>query len=263
MMNSVVMPSRRIITPDMRQGIARAFQSGKTFEEIRTMFAVSNTSIRRILDENKIPYAKSRRVWTDDEKKRAERYAKLGWDANTIAKQLGRSAGSVHAYFVKYGPYVPYSNTSERKIRPWTTAEAVKCQEMVANGMKLTIIAKELGRSEGSVSGWISDNLRNTKHNRAKPAHRLDGTPMPENKKEETPVKPSLAEQIENAKNKMADESGLTIEESHTKVIRGKMGVYTLRVDKNLMDFSLNAGVFTKEEFGALANEMAKVYALM
>ena len=261
MMNTVLSQKRQVITPDMRQGIARAFRNGKSFDEIKVMFSVSGTSIRRILDENKIPYTKKRRFWTKDEKKKIERYVTLGWDIPTIAKQLGRQEGSVGAYIKKY-INLDVSTGKVRKIRKWRTSEAIKCQELYEQGKTPMEIAEVLGRTEGSVSGWISDNLRNTLHFRTK-RHRLDGTPMPENKKEETPMKPSLAEQIENAKNKMADENGFAIEENHTKIIRGKMGVYTLRVDKNLMDFSLNAGVFTKEEFGALADEMAKVYALM
>ena len=91
MENQVLAATRRaIITPDERLGIARAYQSGKTFDEIKTMFSVSATSIRRILNENKIPYEIIRRVWTDDEKKRVERYEKLGWSVADIAKQLGR-----------------------------------------------------------------------------------------------------------------------------------------------------------------------------
>ena len=98
MMNTILSQKRQVITPDMRQGIARAFRNGKSFDEIKVMFSVSGTSIRRILDENKIPYTKKRRFWTEDEKKKIERYVTLGWDIPTIAKQLGRNEGSVGAY---------------------------------------------------------------------------------------------------------------------------------------------------------------------
>lgn len=262
MMNANVVKIKRHapITGEERQGIARAYRGGKTIEEIMTMFSVSETSVKRILDENKIPYPKKRQMWTDDEKKKVERYCNLGWDAETIAKQLGRNKSSVVVFINKN--ISTKLNQQERRLKSWTTSEAQKCKELFEQGIRVVDIARELGRTEGSVSGWISDNLRNTLHSRRIATRRLDGTPMPV-KKEETPVKPSLAEQIENAKNKMADDAGLTVEENHTKIIRGKMGVYTLRMDKNLMDFSLNAGVFTKEEFGALADEMAKVYALM
>lgn len=259
MMNTVT-KRRAPITDEERQGIARAYCGGKSFTEIEMMFSVSDSSIKRILDEKNIPYPKKRRAWTDEERKKVERYHNLGWDAETIGKQIGRNKSSVKAYICNGMGAKP--NGQKRTAKSWTTSEMAKCQEMYEKGMRPVDIAKELGRTEGSVSGWISDHIKDTIHSRAIKARRLDGTPMPE-KKEEAPVKPSLSEQIETAKAKMADESGLTVEENHTKIIRGKMGVYTLRVDKNLMDFSLTAGVFTKEEFGALADEMAKVYALM
>lgn len=252
---------RVVITPDERLGIARAFQNGKSFEEIRTMFSVSNTSIRRILDEQKISYVKRRRYWTDDEKKRLERYCKIGWDIPAIAKQLDRTESSVYAYIVNHvglrdsGVALPTHSK-----RSWTTAEAAKCKELVEQGMSTNKIAEQLGRTPGSVSGWISDNVKNTVHSRAKAARRLDGTPMPE-KKEEAPVKPSLAEQIETAKAKMAEENDFAIEELHRKTITGKMACYT--IENNLFDFHIITPVHTKEEFGALVDEMAKVYALM
>lgn len=253
---------RVVITPDERLGIARAFQNGKSFEEIRTMFSVSNTSIRRILDEQKISYVKRRRYWTDDEKKRLERYCKIGWDIPAIAKQLDRTESSVYAYIVNHvglrdsGVALPTHSK-----RSWTTAEAAKCKELVEQGMSTNKIAEQLGRTPGSVSGWISDNVKNTVHSRAKAARRLDGTPMLETKKEETPVKPSLAEQIETAKAKMAEENDFAIEELHRKTITGKMACYT--IENNLFDFHIITPVHTKEEFGALVDEMAKVYALM
>ena len=253
---------RVVITPDERLGIARAFQNGKSFEEIRTMFSVSNTSIRRILNEQKISYVKRRRYWTDDEKKRLERYCKIGWDIPAIAKQLDRTESSVYAYIVNHvglrdsGVALPTHSK-----RSWTTAEAAKCKELVEQGMSTNKIAEQLGRTPGSVSGWISDNVKNTVHSRAKAARRLDGTPMLETKKEETPVKPSLAEQIETAKAKMAEENDFAIEELHRKTITGKMACYT--IENNLFDFHIITPVHTKEEFGALVDEMAKVYALM
>ena len=74
-------------------------------------------------------------------------------------------------------------------------------------------------------------------------------------------MKPSLAEQIENAKNKMADENGFAIEEVHRKTITGKMARYILNND--LFDFEIITPIHTKAEFGALVDEMAKVHALM
>lgn len=251
---------RVVITPDERLGIARAFQNGKSFEEIRTMFSVSNTSIRRILDEQKISYVKRRRYWTDDEKKRLERYCKIGWDIPAIAKQLDRTESSVYAYIVNHiglrdsGVALPTHSK-----RSWTTTEAAKCKELFEQGMSTNKIAEQLGRTPGSVSGWISDNLNETVHNRSK-KRRLDGTPMPE-KKEEAPMKPSLSEQIETAKAKMAEENDFAIEELHRKTITGKMACYT--IENNLFDFHIITPVHTKEEFGALVDEMAKVYALM
>lgn len=260
MMNAAI--TRRQITPDERQGIARAFQGGKSFDEIKTMFSVSHTSIRRILDENKIPYGSKRRTWTLDEKKRVKRYVELGWDIPTIAKQLGRAENSVYAYIHNRRHREEFNILCERKRSPrfWTTIEAAKCREMFKKGVSTADIAKELGRTEGSVSGWISDNVRDTAHSRAKAARRLDGTPMPE-KKEEAPMKPSLAEQIETAKAKMAEENDFAIEELHRKTITGKMACYT--IENNLFDFHIITPVHTKEEFGALVDEMAKVYALM
>lgn len=257
------MPEARrvIITPDERLGIARAFQNGKSFEEIRTMFSVSNTSIRRILDEHKISYVKRRRYWTDDEKKKLERYCKIGWDIPAIAKQLDRTESSVYAYIVNHvglrdsGVALPAHSK-----RSWTTTEAAKCKELFEQGMSTNKIAEQLGRTPGSVSGWISDNLNETVHNRSK-KRRLDGTPMPETKKEETPVKPSLSEQIETAKAKMAEENEFSVEELHRKTITGKMAQYT--IENNNFDFHIITPVHTKAEFGALVDEMAKVYALM
>lgn len=259
MMNQIAVKKRAPITAEERQGIARAYRGGKTFEEIGTMFSVSGTSIRRILDENKIPYPKKRWMWTDEEKKKLERYHNLGWTVDMIAKQLGRNKSSVNAYIHKRMGVEPVS--SERHPKSWTTSEAMKCKELFEQGMRSVDIAKELGRSEGSVSGWISDNLKDTVHSRARAARRLDGTPMPENKKEETPMKPSLAEQIENAKTKMAEENDFAIEEVHRKTITGKMARYILNND--FFDFEVITPIHTKAEFGALVDEMAKVYALM
>ena len=53
--NLIRVKRRAPITAEERQGIARAYRGGKTFEEIQTMFSVSETSVKRILDENKIP----------------------------------------------------------------------------------------------------------------------------------------------------------------------------------------------------------------
>lgn len=258
MMNAVT-KRRAPITDEERQGIARAYCGGKSFTEIEMMFSVSDSSIKRILDEKNIPYPKKRRAWTDEERKKVERYHSLGWDAETIGKQIGRNKSSVKAYICNGMGAKP--NGQKRTAKSWTTSEMTKCQEMYEKGMRSVDIAKELGRTEGSVSGWISDHIKDTIHSRAIKARRLDGTPMPENKKEEVPVKPSLSEQIETAKAKIADENEFAIEELHRKTITGKMACYT--IENNNFDFHIITPVHTKAEFGALVDEMAKVYALM
>lgn len=257
MMNAVT-KRRAPITDEERQGIARAYCGGKSFTEIEMMFSVSDSSIKRILDEKNIPYPKKRRAWTDEERKKVERYHNLGWDAETIGKQIGRNKSSVKAYICNGMGAKP--NGQKRTAKSWTTSEMAKCQEMYEKGMRSADIAKELGRTEGSVSGWISDHIKDTIHSRAIKARRLDGTPMPE-KKEEAPMKPSLSEQIETAKAKMAEENDFSIEELHRKTITGKMACYTIENDS--FDFHIITPVHTKAEFGALVDEMAKVYALM
>lgn len=192
------------ITDEEKQGIARAYHQGKTLSEIQIMFSISDTSCRRVLIEQGINLPKARRPWTTKEALDCERYHKLGWSTVRIAKQLGRT--------------------------------------------------------EGSVSGWISDNLKEPAHKMRERNRRLDGTPTPE-KKEEAPVKPSLSEQIETAKAKMAEENDFAIEELHRKTITGKLARYTIENDS--FDFHIITPVHTKEEFGALVDEMAKVYALM
>lgn len=264
MENQILAATKRaIITPDERLGIARAYQSGKTFDEIKIMFGVSETSIRRILDENKIPYEIIRRAWTDDEKKRVERYEKLGWSVADIAKQLGRQERSVYAYLHnKSRRAIP----SQGKRRHWTQSEKDKCRELYEQGKSVIDIAKALGRSSGSVESWLSDNIKDTVHARAR-AYRLDGTPVPvkkveeKMKEEDISMKPSLAEQIENAKAKMIEESDLSVEEVHYKTIKGKMGTY--RLSNNVFSFSVTSTITTKEDFGKLIDEMSKVYAML
>lgn len=263
MENQILATTRRsLITPDERLGIARAYQSGKTFDEIKTMFSVSATSIRRILDENKIPYKTTRRVWTDDEKKRVARYEKLGWSVADIAKQLGRREESVYSYMHNKARRV-ISAQGERRY--WTQSEKDKCRELYEQGKSVNEIAVAIGRSSGSVESWLSDNLRDTMHARAR-AHRLDGTPAPvkveeETIKEDISMKPSLAEQIENAKAKMIEDSDFSVEEVHHKTIKGKMGTY--RLSNDMFSFSITETITTKEDFGKLIDEMGKVYAML
>ena len=74
-------------------------------------------------------------------------------------------------------------------------------------------------------------------------------------------MKPSLAEQIENAKAKRIEESDLSVEEIHYKTIKGKMGTY--RLSNNIFSFSVTSTITTKEDFGKLIDEMGKVYAML
>lgn len=262
MENQILATTRRsLITPDEKLGIARAYQSGKTFDEIKTMFSVSGTSIRRILDEYNLKYEKVRRGWTSEEKKKVERYDRAGMSISAIAQQLGRTESSVYAFM-----HHKTRRSEKTKRRYWTYSEAEKCRELYEQNKSISEIAKALERSEGSVSGWIWDHLKDTAHSRAM-VHRLDGTPVPAKKVEEEPkeedisMKPSLAEQIENAKAKMIEESDLSVEEVHYKTIKGKMGTY--RLSNNIFSFSVTSTITTKEDFGKLIDEMGKVYAML
>lgn len=249
---------RAIITPDEKLGIARAYQSGKTFNEIKTMFSVSGSSIRRILDEYNLKYEKVRRGWTSEEKKKVERYDRAGMSISAIAQQLGRTESSVYAFM-----HHKTRRSEQKKRRYWTYSEAEKCRELYEQNKSISEIAKALERSEGSVSGWIGDHLKDTTHARAM-GHRLDGTPAPikeEPKEEDISMKPSLAEQIENAKAKMIEESDLSVEEVHYKTIKGKMGTY--RLSNDIFSFSVTSTITTKEDFGKLIDEMGKVYAML
>lgn len=190
---------------------------------------------------------------TDEEAQGIVRAYHQGKTVPEIMTMFSVSDTSVNRILEKNGISVPKAR------RMWTEKEMQECERLFNLGWSSLRIAQQLGRTEGSVSGWISGRLRGRKPSYK---YRLDGTPIPE-----TQTKPDLADQIEEAKAKMLDENGFEVIEKHTKTIRTKNGTYGINLVTDCLTLSLDklpgSGEFTKEEFGALIDEMAKIYALM
>ena len=95
------MPARaKPIAKEDYPGILRAYQQGKTKDEIQIMFSCSRKTLNRILRMNGI---NGQTKHSDKERKDILRYYNLGWTYKQIAQEIGCAEGYVSYYISQSG----------------------------------------------------------------------------------------------------------------------------------------------------------------
>ena len=96
-------PSVAKVTPEVRQGIIRAYHHGKTRQEIMTMFSIGRSTARNIEREYKLHTPRAYNKISDKKKSDMCRYYRLGWSYEKIGEAVGLSDKQVAAYISKQG----------------------------------------------------------------------------------------------------------------------------------------------------------------
>lgn len=91
------------ITPEVRQGIERAYRQGKTRKEIMIMFSISDSTAKLFEREFGLRETKKHNKISDKKKSDMCRYYRLGWTYTQIGEAVGLTANQVGAYISKQG----------------------------------------------------------------------------------------------------------------------------------------------------------------
>lgn len=94
--------------------------------------------------------------WTKQDEEQLRYLVTTGKPMNVVAQKLGRSETSIRRRC--WDLYLPYPSSGSPKL--WSTEEIAKAELMKSEGYSLTVIARELGRSESSVYGKLNDIRR-------------------------------------------------------------------------------------------------------
>lgn len=223
-------------------------EDGMTNDEIAKKFNVSSSTIGEILPK------KYRRT-TREDRDGIVRAWHQGKNKTEIATMFGFSESTVVDILRANGVAVPMTK------KGWTTKEIRNLERYMDKGMSPREIASNLGRTEGSVSGFISGHYKNRKK-KNETKLRLDGTPEPE-KKEEPKKEYDMVIDFKLPENAIVVDkpSSISVEEYHRKEITGKFGTYLYDMDKDFLVFETQMrGANTRAELGLLVEELQAVF---
>lgn len=139
--------------PEMRE-------KGMSYAAIGRWFGVSPGAIQHRCRQNGWQGPGPRTRLTDDQVDQIAELRERGWSCERIARKFGVTAGGVQYRCLRVGARSPRSKAvqppqrpSERQLfgkrcRPFTADEDAKLLELVRSGMKVTHVARELGRRD-------------------------------------------------------------------------------------------------------------------